>query len=337
MLSELLDLVVVTFNSERGLLLTLGAGGISVQAQRPLSIGSKFTAQFRLPLSEAAINPSCEVVWISDNCDSGLRFLSLEDSERRALNDWLVAQGGEPGASPSALVQLKATSPAVPDDVPISPTFAELTTSLQKLMSPAAPACGTEVAQAPSPAKSENLEQLLPRIVAEANSVTAAEGAALVLHGTEGLVCRASIGNAPAVGSRMRPGSGLSGECFRLGQVVHCDDVEKDPRVNSAAAHRLQSRSIVIMPIKVEGSTRGLLQVLSSRPSAFNAAHIETLEQLAAKVGSRLASDEKQGQLEPAISVAPPLDSQPGLADSALPYASAASRAHDSLLYPDLH
>jgi TonB family protein len=292
-LAELGELVVVTLGSERGLLLNLSAGGISVQAQNRLAPGIHLPVQFLLPLSEACVNPTCEVMWTNDNCEVGLRFQQSAESERRALEDWMAGHGAEPAevladAAPSGV----AGAPADGED-PASSAYADLTAAMQRLMPPKPPTSHAAADEPPAAIQPVAQEDFLLRVVAQACSLTEADGAALVLRGEEGIVCRASAGNAPAVGSRLRPGSGLSGECFRLGQVVRCDDAENDSRVNSAVAQRLQSRSILIAPIQEEGATRGVLQVLSSRPFAFNAAHIATLEHLAGLVGSFLAAEEK--------------------------------------------
>jgi len=331
-LSELGELIMVTLDSQRGLLLTLCAGGISVQAQNRLTPGDKLTAQFHLPPGEPAMSPTCEVVWANDNCEAGLKFFPLADSKKRALEDWLISHEAGSGSVLADAATVGTASAAMDGNAPEPPTYEELAAALEKLMSPAPPASGSTYREPPA-AEAETLEQLLPRIVARANSLTQAEGAALVLHGEGGLVCRASIGNAPPVGSRLRPGSGLSGECIRLGQVVRCDDVEKDPRVNSAVAHRLQSRSILIVPIRTESLTLGLLQVLAAAPAAFSAAHAATLEHLAGIVASFLAAEERKRQ---APFAKPPLGAPIGLADSSMASAAGTSRAHDSLLYPDL-
>lgn len=145
-----------------------------------------------------------------------------------------------------------------------------------------------DLSPAPQPAA---LEDLLRQIVSQACLLTGADGAALALLSEEGIVCRASIGRAPAVGSPLLPGSGLSGECFRLRQVVSCDDAENDSRVDVRVRQQLQLRSILIAPILMEGSSGGVLQVLSTQAFAFNAWHIAILERLVGLVGKFLAAD----------------------------------------------
>jgi protein TonB len=307
-LSELGELVVVTLDSERGLLLNLSAGGISVQTQNRLTPGSNVSVQFLLPLTQACVNPTCAAVWTNDNCEAGLRFLHLAEPERLALQDWVAAHCAEPEDVLSHAALYRVACAPADDEVFAQTAYADLAATIEVLMPPEPLASGIARHEPPAANDAVASEDILLRVVAQARSSTDADGAALILRGEEEIVCRASAGNAPAVGSRLRPDSGLSGECFRLGQVVRCDDVENDPRVNSAAAQRLRSRSILIVPILGEGSTRGILQVLSSRPSAFNPAHIAALEHLAGLVGSFLAGQEEtqRSDLAPEVPCEPP-------------------------------
>lgn len=296
-LSELGELVVVSLDSERGLLLTVSASGISVQAQAQLAPGSRVAVQFSLPSSQTAIRATCDMVWVGNNCEAGLKFLPLAESDARCLENWLTLHAAEPEDVMADAAAAGIPCAVMDEAVPASSDYADLAATIEKLVAPhpvdtAPPQPASPAPQAPAAAEADTLEDLLPRIVVQARVLTQAEGTALVLSGEEGLICRASSGSAPAVGSRMRAGSGLSAECFRLGQVVRCDDVENDSRVNSAAAQRLQSRSILIAPIRANASTRGVLQVLSSRPFAFTDAHVATLEHLAGLVAAFLAAKE---------------------------------------------
>jgi len=288
-LSELGELVVVTLGAERGLLLDLSSGGIAVQTQNPLMPGANLAAQFPLPLTEASINPTCETVWTNQDCQVGLKFRHLGEGEKLALENWLTLHGAEPG---------DLLTDALPADAGWTPAC-RLMDDREESHAPPDPIAGDEM---PASLESAAPEDLLQQIVTQACSLTNADGAALVLRSEEGVVCRASTGSAPAVGSRLRPGSGLSGECFRLGQVVRCDDTQNDPLVNAAVAQRLQLRSILIVPVQVEGSIRGVLQVLSLRPFAFDAGITPTLENLAVLVGSFLAAEENVEVAAPAES-----------------------------------
>ncbi len=111
--------------------------------------------------------------------------------------------------------------------------------------------------------------------------ITLAEGAAIAICDQWGVVCRASVGDAPELGSRLRPDSALTRECFETGQVVVCADTETDYRVRRSTVKNLRLRSAVVVPLQSLGSILGVIEVLSSRPSAFSAAQVAGLQRIA--------------------------------------------------------
>jgi WD40 repeat protein len=122
---------------------------------------------------------------------------------------------------------------------------------------------------------------VLTRVVERVCSLTGAEGAAIALCDESGVVCRASTGEAPAVGSRLQAESGLTRECFETGQVVVCDDAETDSRIPSSVAKNLHLRSAIAVPIEAQDSCVGIVEVLSSRPFAFGSTHVDALQHVA--------------------------------------------------------
>ena len=124
------------------------------------------------------------------------------------------------------------------------------------------------------------LSVVLKGVINRVRSLTDADGAAIALRDAWGVVCRASAGEAPDVGSRLHPESSLTRECFESGQVMICEDTEEDSRVR-LAAKSLRLRSAVVVPVQAQGSVLGVVEVLSSRASAFNTAHIAALQRIA--------------------------------------------------------
>ena len=98
------------------------------------------------------------------------------------------------------------------------------------------------------------------------------------------MVCCANSGLAPALGARLQTNSGLSGECVRLGQVITCQDTEKDSRINRNVSNSLGLRSICIVPVHSAGEVIGLLEVFSDQPGHFNDAHVLALQDMAKEV-----------------------------------------------------
>src|SRR5467141_1354310 len=123
---------------------------------------------------------------------------------------------------------------------------------------------------------------LLKQVVERVSSIMLADGAAIAVRDQSEVICRASVGEAPEVGSRLRPDSALTRECFETGQVVICEDTETDYRVRRATAKGLRLRCAVVVPLQAQDSVVGVIEVLSSRPSAFNTTHVAGLERLGA-------------------------------------------------------
>src|SRR2546427_748331 len=135
------------------------------------------------------------------------------------------------------------------------------------------------------------LSIVLKGVIDRVRSLTDADGAAIALRDAWGVVCRASTGEAPDVGSRLHPESSLTRECFERGQVMICEDTEEDSRVR-LAAKSLRLRSAVVVPVQAQGSVLGVVEVLSPRASAFNTAHIAALQRIARLLVPMFQSEE---------------------------------------------
>ena len=135
------------------------------------------------------------------------------------------------------------------------------------------------------------LSIVLKGVIDRVRSLTDADGAAIALRDAWGVVCRASSGEAPDVGSRLHPESSLTRECFESGQVMICEDTEEDSRVR-LAVKSLRLRSAVVVPVQAQGSVLGVVEVLSSRASAFTTAHIAALQNIARLLVPMFQSEE---------------------------------------------
>ena len=136
-----------------------------------------------------------------------------------------------------------------------------------------------------------SLPDTLALVVERLCSLTGAEGAAVALRDERGLFCGASQGQAPDVGSVLQPGSGLTRQCFETAQVVVSDDAESDSRVQLSIAQSLRLRSVLAVPIRTPDSVLGVVEVLSSRPSAFDTMHVDALQRVA-NILARILSPE---------------------------------------------
>jgi WD40 repeat protein/putative methionine-R-sulfoxide reductase with GAF domain len=120
-------------------------------------------------------------------------------------------------------------------------------------------------------------------------SLTQADGVAVATRDQRGVICRASMGNAPEVGSRMQPDSALTRECFETGQLVISGDVDKDYRIDRAIARSLNLRSAVVVPLRTRDSVFGVLEVFSARAFAFDQTQVAGLQRVAEGLAPLLA------------------------------------------------
>lgn len=134
-----------------------------------------------------------------------------------------------------------------------------------------------------APAESE-LDSTLQLLVERAQYITGATGTALALSHGEEMICRASAGSsAPAIGARLQVHSGLTGESISRRQLLRCDNAETDPRVNLEACRSLGIASIVVLPLlRRSGEVRGLFELFSDHPYAFEERDLIALERMAA-------------------------------------------------------
>jgi len=128
------------------------------------------------------------------------------------------------------------------------------------------------------------LDAALQLLVERAQYITGATGTALALPQGSEMVCRASAGaSAPAVGARLQVRSGLTGESIARRQLLRCDNAETDPRVNIETCRALGIASIVVLPLlRRDGEVRGLFELFSDHPYAFEERDLIALERMAA-------------------------------------------------------
>jgi TonB family protein len=137
----------------------------------------------------------------------------------------------------------------------------------------------------------QRLDLTLAAITEAARKMTGASGSALAMWKDGDMVCRARSGEmAPLLGARLSAETGISGECFRTGQIQNCSDTENNPLVDLEVCRGLGLRSIVVLPIQGWRGVNGILEVFSTRPAAFAPQHIVFLQQLAAMAERARAS-----------------------------------------------
>jgi GAF domain-containing protein len=146
-----------------------------------------------------------------------------------------------------------------------------------------------------------DFEPAIHVIAERAQALTGATGAAIALRTGDEIVCRARTGRtAPDLGVRLQTDSGISAECVRTGEVVLCNDAERNPQVDLASCRRLGVRSILAAPLRHFRRTLGVFEVLSGSPNAFDHRDVATMQLLSSMMVaaiSRLSNTRPAAQL----------------------------------------
>jgi PAS domain S-box-containing protein len=154
-----------------------------------------------------------------------------------------------------------------------------------------------EVEQAVSSAGLDS--ETVMRVIAERSmGLTGASGAVIEAIEEEDIVPRVQIGTeAP----RLKLNASLSGVCVRTGELQRCDDTRVDPRVPQAYKE-LGIRSILVVPLRDEHQTLGVLKVVSPEAHAFSERDAKALRLLGGLMGAALshaaAFEARQTRLE---------------------------------------
>ncbi|HEV7220586.1 MAG TPA: N-acetylmuramoyl-L-alanine amidase [Terriglobales bacterium] len=137
-------------------------------------------------------------------------------------------------------------------------------------------------------------DEVLQLVADRAMTVTGADGVAVALVDGSGIECRASAGKiAPERGARLDPYSGFSGACLRTGEIVRCDDSEKDKRVSAEACRRLGTRSMVAVPLATSQAIIGVLEAFSTEPLGFNDSDVRSLSLLSELILDAMKPEEE--------------------------------------------
>jgi len=141
--------------------------------------------------------------------------------------------------------------------------------------------------------ESENLNQLLKRILDLSQEVLQSEAATLFLvdHNTEELVFK--IVNGPEAeklqGKRIKIGEGIAGRTAREGKSFIVNKPKNDGYSDKFDKQTgFNTESLLAAPLIIDGETIGVIEVINSRGGDYNERSKEIIEQLAAQVSSEL-------------------------------------------------
>jgi putative methionine-R-sulfoxide reductase with GAF domain len=291
-------------------ILDAGDSGIALQGTSQLPVGHRVQLCLELAENTDPLRTAGRVIWSEPSGRSGIRFLELRGPASKEFKQWLfvnalVACVRHAAVQAQALNHEPLDAASSTDPSPASPreefgllTRPDYTPVLTQL------AAIRREAAAASPA----LESSLPMLAEHACDFTGASGAAIALSVGDEMICRASTGSAPSVGSCFQTGTGFSGECVRSGRLLRCDDAETDPRVDRESCRDLGIRSMIAVPIQAGDAVTGLLEVLSPQADAFSLSHSVFLQRLADVILTAVRRSAQTVSVGKAQMASPPAD-----------------------------
>ena len=247
-------------------------------AMAQADLGTNFETHF-----ETLFETTGYIAWADALGRAGVRFSDLPEEARRRLNDWLTLNASAPShmAPKVALGRMawpagvKSAGSAAGDPMAVSLEAENLTAGGNG-------GAASATVQYEFSSLGTDLAAALRLIGERARSLTRGSSAAIALMHKGSVICRASVGEkAPALGTKLDVNSGLSGECFRVGRALRCDDTEMDPRVDLESCRRLGVRSILAAPVRYERDTVGLLMVFATDAFNFDDGDVAVVESLA--------------------------------------------------------
>lgn len=112
-----------------------------------------------------------------------------------------------------------------------------------------------------------------------AQQLSNANGAVVELSEKDEMVYTAASGiTERQLGLRIKAEGSLSGLCLKLGYPLICDNVETDDRVDKVACAKVGLNSMIVVPLKHDDMSVGVLKVVSKEINAFEKVDIRLLE-----------------------------------------------------------
>lgn len=164
-----------------------------------------------------------------------------------------------------------------------------------------------------------DLAGVVNQVVDRVQSLTSAEGAIVEFAEGDEMVYRGASGvAAPLLGIRTARQGSLSGLCVEQGRILWSDDIETDPRVNKDAYKKIPLRTMLVAPLDYEGTTVGVLKIVSTVPDAFTTRDMRVVELMSELIAASMYHSARH-EANP-LYVLAHHDSLTGLANRALFY-----------------
>lgn len=236
----------------------LGEGGLSVSGSSRLELGTSTFLTFQFPEANSTIEAAGVVAWCDTSGRAGVRFTRIKPDSTAALKRWLKADADSVSSTPAPAEQSSGFALRLwRDHSRIADLRAELIS------------------------EGLNGDAALDRIAQRMLRLTRAHGAAIALRQGDEVICRATAGNAPAIGVQLKLDRSLTGECYRTGNIVALADSENDSRINAELCRQMEFRSLLIVPVASLRQVIGVAAVFSAVPGNFEGGDVLLLDSLA--------------------------------------------------------
>ena len=232
-------------------ILNLSQNGMGVHFGSDVHLPPTARFSFSLPDTGRKIEVLGQLTWVDRRGLAGLQFIEINSTSREHLRSW-IEEGSDAHPAPPPEAE-SLSRPKV--------SFAALMQKIRSLQL--------------------DRDSALQLVAEHMMKLTRSTGAAIALESDGLVVCRASSGDAPNVGVVLQPELGLSGECFRTGTIVRCDDTRSDARLDPSIGELLGFRSALMLPIRLGQRSIGVLEVLARGPGHFDNGDVFVLAGLA--------------------------------------------------------
>ncbi len=250
----------------------IGIAGLSFQSPEPLIPGSHLRLNLELSGVAAPLHANGRVAWFEPSGRTGIQLQRSSLSAPCVLDEYLFLNAITAYTHYEALQsgeELSERSDQWLAGTTLAESFADEAADAEFPDYPTLLTWLTDIKQevdAAGLAGAFPLQTLAEQVLRLLN----ASGVAVATSSEGEMVCRASAGSAPGIGTRFQAGAGFSGQCILSGVLMRCDDAETDPRVDQQVCMAMGIRSIIAAPIRSGLRVSGLMEVFADRPRAFN-------------------------------------------------------------------
>lgn len=120
--------------------------------------------------------------------------------------------------------------------------------------------------------------EVMKRVVERTMDLLGGTGATVFLAEEEQLVCRAAAGSvAQLLGERVGLSTSLVGRAYLESAALRCHDAQSDARVDASMYRRLQIRSGIMVPLRSDLRTIGVMTVVHDEPNRFSDGEFQAL------------------------------------------------------------